>query len=190
MSNQVLLSLQIVRHCPESRPYPLFDEHGKEILPCGRAHCETRDGQPFYPRTIRCANESCFCGKQNIRSLCPAVIYCSHESFQATQTQTAWDDANWKTPQKLAEEEYLRRKEQQKVNRRKRLSTLRGKLLKRGQNQRNYARGRAREFVRKLRQDFQYRTSFLREAVGTSELPTGGLWRNRRSARKKNIRNP
>lgn len=176
MSQTSLPIAEIVRFCPEIRPYPMFDEQGHEILPCGKSRCETPEGEPFYPRTIPCANASCHCEGGKIRFLCPAVIFCSPESFQATLTQEAWDAAGSEMSQKIPGNNSVRRKKVKKEN-------------KFRQNRKSYARRLMRRFLQRLRQNPCYATSFLPEAFSRvenpTEIPDEYSLRNPRRVRKK-----
>jgi hypothetical protein len=110
----------------ETYPYPVFDNNGVPILPCGKEHCAAEDGGRYVPVPTNCANAKC--GKR-FRPACPAILYCCQECFAATKTQAQWNEAQSETAQ-------TRKKRLQKVRRIRYLATENGHKKRSEQNKR------------------------------------------------------
>jgi hypothetical protein len=108
--------------------YPVFDENGTPILPCGKDHCATKAGKQYTPTTTNCI----VCGEK-FQSACPGIIFCSQECFETTDTQAEWNETKEQRKRRFA-----------KARKQKYLKTEKGKRTKKAQNQRYYTRRKAR----------------------------------------------
>lgn len=142
--------------CLEERLFPVFDEAGNEILPCGKGFCHTKDERPFHPRTIQCANDRC---RKPFRSRCLGTIFCCETCFHEVDTQRQWEAS--KSKLETAEERETRKKAKRKeslkkANQRYR-KTQKYKMHKRPANRRCYATrkasGKAQEYYQRQRKE-------------------------------------
>jgi len=118
----------------ETYPYQIFDENGVPILPCENRHCVDKDGKPYSPIPTKCARVKC---EKVFRPVCPAMIYCRLECFEATNTHEHWHEAK----KCLKKDAKVERKKRLAKDRHKRyMNTANGREHKSEQNKRCYER--------------------------------------------------
>jgi hypothetical protein len=144
----------------EMQLFPVFDENGMEILPCGMETCMTADGFEYKSILKICANIKC--GKK-VYSLCFGKIFCCKECFEATKTQLIWDTVKPETSKE-------RKKRQAKERLKRWLGTLAGILKKSEQNKRYYQRKKARR-AREMKVLAEESVTTM-EAVSADVMPT------------------
>lgn len=164
----------VVVFCGDSRPYPVSNERGDEILPCAKNRCNKMDGAPLLPRTRFCANIAC--GRE-FQSTCPGMIFCCLECFLAAKNKEAWDAAG-----RQADDEFAQ------AAKKKKEKTPEQIARKRARNHDDFEKRKGTEVYERWHGRLVERRAEER-AVKAEAESEGGLWRNHKFVRNKTGRN-
>lgn len=156
--------------CGDSRPHHLFNEHGDEILPCGKKRCNKTDGAPLLSRTKICANVAC--GRE-FQSACPGMIFCCLECFPAAKNKAAWEAAGRQAADEFAQ-----------AAKKKKEITPEQIVRKQARNKKNHENRKGTEVYERWYARLVERRAEERAAKAEAESE-GGLWRNHKFVRNK-----